>query len=42
VWSRNLMNEEAVARVGPQRCKKQKNIFKFYHASRWYIDEITQ
>ena len=24
VWSRNLMNEEAMARVGPQRHKKYK------------------
>ena len=24
VWSRNLKNEEAVARVGPQRHKKKK------------------
>jgi len=26
VWSRNLKNEEAMARVGPQRHKKKKNI----------------
>ena len=25
VRSRNLMNEEAVARIGPQRLKKEKN-----------------
>jgi len=24
VWSRNLVNEEAMARVGPQRRKKKK------------------
>ena len=25
VWSRNLKNEEAMARAGPQRHKKKKN-----------------
>jgi hypothetical protein len=29
VWSWNLMNEEVIARVGPQRHKKKTNVWKF-------------
>jgi len=31
VWFRNLVNEEAMARVGPQRHRRKKNIKQFHY-----------
>ena len=36
VWSRNLKNEEAIARVGPQRHKKK--YFKLSSEGNAYLD----
>ena len=36
VWSRNLKNEEAMARVGPQRHRKQTKQNKLYPITCWH------
>ena len=40
VWSRNLKNEEAMTRVGPQRHKK-KNIFNNYGTYNLSTDKFS-
>jgi len=37
VWSRNLMNEEAMARVGPQRHKKKNMKYNFGFSTQRYL-----
>jgi len=44
VWSRNLKNEEAMARVGPQRHREEKNTQyeARHHAAEVVIDILRK